>query len=72
MMEKKSNWFSMPKKDAILLIGIIIYVIIFFFPWTYDIKILNISLLAWGGALLFLLAPITGMILAFVEKGEKR
>lgn len=66
-MGKNKNWFKMPKKDVIFLIGIVLYVLMFFLPWTYEIKILGVSLLAWGGALLFLLAPITGIILTLVN-----
>lgn len=62
-----SNWFHFPKKDAIFFVAIVLYVLLFFLPWTHDVKILNVSLLAWGGALLFLLAPITGIVLALKD-----
>lgn len=68
---EKNNWFKMPKRDGIFGLSIILYVVLFFLPWSYDIKLLNISLLAWAAALLFLLAPITGLLLTQVEETEK-
>jgi uncharacterized integral membrane protein len=70
-MSKNSNWFSVSRHDGIFLIAILLYVVVFFLPWSYDIKILNVSLLAWGAYLLFLFAPIIGICLAFQIKSEK-
>lgn len=67
----KDSWFLIPKKDGIFFIGILVYVVMFFLPWTHEIKILNVSLLAWGGALLFLLAPITGIILTLIDSTDR-
>ena len=69
-MHGNRNWFPLPKKDAIFILFIILYVILMFLPWSHNIKILNISLLAWGAALLFLLAPITGILLTISEKPQ--
>jgi|GEM_PF-4917082 len=66
-----NNWFKIPKRDGIFGVSIVLYVVLFFLPWSYDIKILNISLLAWAAALLFLLAPVTGLVLTLVEKSER-
>lgn len=66
MQEK--NWFLFPRRDALFILGLIVYTIIFFSPWTYDVMILNISLLAWGAYLLCILAPVTGILLALGEK----
>ncbi|UJL45521.1 hypothetical protein KFZ58_14095 [Virgibacillus sp. NKC19-16] len=71
-MPNSKNWFRIPLRDGLFLIGLIGYVVAIFLPWSYDIKILNISLLAWGAGLLFLLAPITGIILTLAEKSRRK
>ncbi|SES63807.1 hypothetical protein SAMN05421676_10124 [Salinibacillus kushneri] len=71
-MKESRNWFPMPKKDAIFFIAIVLYVLLFFLPWTYEIKLLDISLVAWGGSLLFFLTPITGILVALSERQDKR
>lgn len=61
---KEKNWFPFPRHDGLFIIGLVLYTIIFFSPWTYDVMILNITLLAWGAYLLCILAPVTGILLA--------
>lgn len=69
-MEKKSHWFHMPKKDGIFILFLVIYVVLFFLPWSYEMTLLNISLLAWGASFLFLLAPVLGIVLTLAEKSK--
>jgi hypothetical protein len=65
---QEKNWFPFPRRDGLFIFGLIVYTIIFFSPWTYDVMILNISLLAWGAYLLCILAPLGGILLALGEK----
>ncbi|MBF7082750.1 hypothetical protein IT084_07125 [Desulfallas sp. Bu1-1] len=67
-MLNKKNWFSMPKRELFLLLFLIIYPIVFFLPWTYNIMILNVTLLAWGAYALYFLAPIVSIIVLSSEQ----
>jgi len=61
-MEKKGNWFHIPRRELYLLLFLVIYPTIFFLPWSYNVMVLNVSLLAWGAYALFFLAPIISII----------
>ncbi|MBM7715020.1 hypothetical protein JOC94_001992 [Bacillus thermophilus] len=67
-MKNKGSWYSLPTYEKIFLIGIIIYIIILFLPWTYHQKILNISSWVWGAQLLQLLIPAVGIPIFFLLK----
>jgi hypothetical protein len=67
-LQKKSNWYPIPRRDGVFALGLVLYAVIFFLPWSYDIEILNVSLLAWGAYLLHLIAPIAGILLALRDK----
>lgn len=69
-MDKKDNWYKLRTGEKFFLVSIIFYVILFFLPWSYNIMILDITLMAWAGLLLFFLAPITGLYLILTEKTE--
>lgn len=61
-MDKKGNWFPMPRRELYLILFLIIYPTIFFLPWSYNVMFLNVSMLAWGAYALFFLAPIISII----------
>ncbi|MFZ5633338.1 MAG: hypothetical protein ACOY40_10875 [Bacillota bacterium] len=61
-MDKKGNWFPIPRRELYLLLFLVLYPTIFFLPWSYNIMVLNVSLLAWGAYALFFLAPIISII----------
>ncbi|MCM3584995.1 hypothetical protein M3182_04445 [Mesobacillus maritimus] len=65
---QENNWFPLPRRDGLFILGLLLYTVIFFSPWTYNVMILNISLLAWGAYLLCILAPLTGIMLALKDK----
>ncbi|MBU8906942.1 hypothetical protein [Desertibacillus haloalkaliphilus] len=71
-MNKNKQWFSLPRRDCFFLIGILLYTIIFFLPWSYEITILNITLVAWAAYLLHVLAPIVGILLIIMDKNQGR
>lgn len=61
-MDKKGNWFPIPRRELYLLLFLVLYPTIFFLPWSYNIMVLNVSILAWGAYALFFLAPIISII----------
>lgn len=67
-MKNKGSWYSLPTYEKIFLIGMIMYVIILFLPWTYHLKILNISSWVWGAQLLQFLIPAVGIPIFFLLK----
>ncbi|PIC62692.1 hypothetical protein CSV79_15710 [Sporosarcina sp. P13] len=64
----KKNWFLLSRRNLLFVIALIAYPIIFFLPWSYDILLLEVSLLAWSAFLLSLLAPTIGILLVLTEK----
>ncbi|MBB6450120.1 hypothetical protein HNR44_002098 [Geomicrobium halophilum] len=68
MTNKGKKWYKIRPRDGIFLLGIFFYVIVFFLPWSYDVMILNVSLVAWGAYLLHVLVPAVGILLIISEK----
>lgn len=68
MSAKDENWFKMPFREGLLIILIVLFLIVFMLPWSYDVTILNISLVAWGGLVLHLIIPILAIILTWEKK----
>ena len=66
-MQKKKNWYSLPKHEIYLLLFLIIYPTIFFLPWSYNIMFLNVSLLAWSALVLSIVAPVISIIMLVNE-----
>lgn len=62
------QWYSLPRRDCVLLIGLIVYSAIFFLPWSYDIMIFNVTLLAWGAYGLHLIAPVVAILFILSER----
>jgi hypothetical protein len=65
-----NQWFHLPRRDGLFLLGLVLYTVIFFLPWSYEIKILNVTLLAWGAYLLHILAPATAIWLILTSKSQ--
>ncbi|WP_368503211.1 hypothetical protein AB3N04_13210 [Alkalihalophilus sp. As8PL] len=65
------NWYRLPKSEGIFLSAIIIYAVIFFLPWSYDVMIMNITLQAWGAYGLHILAPVIAIYLIMQNKETK-
>ncbi|MEB1806503.1 MAG: hypothetical protein LPK26_04205 [Bacillaceae bacterium] len=65
------QWYSLPRRDAVLLIGLIVYSAIFFLPWSYNIMIFNVTLLAWGAYGLHLIAPVAAILFILSERTAK-
>jgi len=62
------QWFPMKKTDRYFLLGLLVIVVLLFLPWTYEVTIFNISLLAWGAYLLHVLIPAVSIWLIKREK----
>ena len=65
-----NQWFHLPRRDGLFLLGLVLYPVIFFLPWSYEIKILNVTLLAWGAYLLHILAPVTAIWLILTSRSQ--
>ncbi|WP_209123136.1 hypothetical protein [Alkalihalobacillus sp. BA299] len=65
------QWYSLSRRDSCLLIGIIVYSLIFFLPWSYNIMIFNVTLLAWGAYGLHLIAPIVAILFILNDSKSK-
>ncbi|QDI90490.1 hypothetical protein EPH95_04260 [Salicibibacter halophilus] len=72
MSAKDNNWFKMPFREGFLIILIVLFLIVFMLPWSYDVTILNISLVAWAGLALQLVIPILALILTWEKKNVRK
>ncbi|WP_096189941.1 hypothetical protein [Evansella halocellulosilytica] len=70
-MKENRNWYPMPRGEKWYLIGLVLYVTLFLLPWSYQIELLNVSLVVWGSILLFFIAPIAGLYLVLTENSER-
>ncbi|WP_211202225.1 hypothetical protein [Salicibibacter cibarius] len=68
MPTKEKNWFKMPFREGLLIILIVLFLLVFMLPWSYDITFLNISLVAWGGLSLQLIIPLLAIVLTWENK----
>ncbi len=60
---KNSNWFPVKRQDLFVVLFILVYVIVFFLPWSYDVMFYNISLNAWASLALFIIAPLLSIVI---------
>ncbi|QQK76563.1 hypothetical protein HUG15_13990 [Salicibibacter cibarius] len=58
----------MPFREGLLIILIVLFLLVFMLPWSYDITFLNISLVAWGGLSLQLIIPLLAIVLTWENK----
>ncbi|QQK80479.1 hypothetical protein HUG20_11615 [Salicibibacter cibi] len=72
MPTKEKNWFKMPFREGLLIILIVLFLIVFMLPWSYDITFLNISLVAWIGLSLQLVIPLLAIALTWENKKENQ
>ncbi|WP_174732144.1 hypothetical protein [Mesobacillus harenae] len=63
-----NDWFTMKKTDLYFLLGMFGIVVLLFLPFTYEIMIYNISLLAWGAYALHILIPAFAIWLIMRER----
>ncbi|AXF55353.1 hypothetical protein [Salicibibacter kimchii] len=72
MSTNDKNWFKMPSREGLLIILIVLFLIVFMLPWSYDVTILNISLVAWGGLALLVILPILAILLTWEKKSVRK
>lgn len=60
----------MRRGEAALLIGIAVYAIIVFLPWTHDVTVAGVGLIAWLMYGLVFAAPLAALILALRTRDE--
>lgn len=58
------------KQERVVLIGLLAFIVLTFLPWTYDIMLAEVSLLAWLLWSLMIVAPGVGIVLALREPRE--
>jgi glucan phosphoethanolaminetransferase (alkaline phosphatase superfamily) len=63
----KGNWFLLQRKEVYFIVGVLLYMLVFFMPWSYNITFLNVSLLAWAAYFMLFLGPIWGILLTLSD-----
>lgn len=66
-----NDWYRVPKSEGWLLLCLIVYAVIFFLPWSYDVMILNVTLQAWGAYALHILAPVAAIMLILKSRDKQ-
>lgn len=62
--------YRMPGAEVALLVGIVVFATVAFLPFTHDVTIAGVGLLAWLMWVLMVAAPAAGLVLAFRDRTE--
>lgn len=62
--------YRLAPSEASVLTGLAVFIVLTFLPWTYDLKLFNVSVLAWLLWLLMIVATGSGIVLALREPRE--
>jgi hypothetical protein len=62
--------YRMPRGEVAMLVGIAVFATVTFLPFTHDITIAGVGLLAWLMWVLMVAAPAAGLVLAFRDRSE--
>jgi hypothetical protein len=64
------NHRAMPKAEVGVLVGIIVFAIVTFLPWTHDTSLAGVNMIAWLMWTLMIAAPVAGLVVALRAKGD--
>ncbi|MBM9462058.1 hypothetical protein JL108_01280 [Aeromicrobium sp. YIM 150415] len=59
---------TMSRWEAGLLLGIVVYAVVAYLPWTHETTLARVSVFAWMMFGLMIVAPLLGLIVALADK----
>ncbi|KHL15083.1 hypothetical protein CLV56_1649 [Mumia flava] len=61
----------LPRADVAILVGIAVYALITFLPWSHERTVAGVSVFAWMLYALMVMAPLAGLAAALRENEEE-
>ena len=62
------RFFSMPRGDLLYLVGVLVFALVAFLPWSSGEGALGLAWLGWMMAALMILSPILALIRILAER----